>query len=382
MIETGVDKLVNLVKKAGRISVADAAEKLGISEDIVEEWADFLDEEGIISIDYKFATAYLQEKKLSNKETKEKENEFKKRKDIFVRKADIIIKSLDKESTTFKTAKDQFEKIKSEIGSEVEHVRSEVEELEKYEEAKKNLDAELIKQKHDYAGKIKELESMMEKEKKKYKEIMNEIFTEEKEVEKSIKNEECYVEQLDEKEMLMEKKVENFKIVIGKMEERLKEGNQSIYHEKEHIGRLKKLAKTMQEEVEAERKKAMDLVEESKIKESDIVEAESEIIRKIKEKGKNIKSDVKKGKEVSGKFEKFFNKKLKVYKMMTDLEHQKHDLQLELNQLVKKAQGFAVSSKSGDAKAYARELDKKFNEISEKKSDYEKHIKDMTSLLK
>lgn len=382
MIETGVDKLVELIKKAGRISVPDAAEKLGVSEDVVEEWADFLEEEGIISIEYKFATAYLQEKKLNNREIKEKEKEFERRKDVFVRKAEIVLKSLDKESTSFKTAEDQFKKIKNEIGSEVEHVRGEVEELEKLEELKKNLDADLIKQKHDYADKIIESQNTMKKEQEKYRDIVKEIVVEEKNVRKNIKNEECDINKLQGKEKLIAKKLENFKIMISKIEDRAKEDSQLIYNERNHIDNLKNLAKQVEEEIEEEQKKARALAEESKAREKDIIKSRSGILEKLKEKKYAIGFDVKKGKEISKKFEEFFNKKLNVYKMMSDLEHQKHDLQIELNQLIKRAQAFAASSKSGDVKGYAKELDKKFSEINKKKSEYESDIEKITSLLR
>ena len=64
MIETGVDKLVKLVKQSGKISVAEAAKILGLSNTIITEWADFLEEEGIISIEYNLTQPFLVERKL------------------------------------------------------------------------------------------------------------------------------------------------------------------------------------------------------------------------------------------------------------------------------------------------------------------------------
>jgi len=67
MIETGVDKLVNIVNTRGKIAAQDAAKELGVSTTIVLEWADFLEEEGIISIDYKFTKPFLVARKLGKK---------------------------------------------------------------------------------------------------------------------------------------------------------------------------------------------------------------------------------------------------------------------------------------------------------------------------
>ena len=41
IIQTGVDRLVQLVKQSKRISVPDAAKTLNVSKVVVEEWADF-----------------------------------------------------------------------------------------------------------------------------------------------------------------------------------------------------------------------------------------------------------------------------------------------------------------------------------------------------
>lgn len=58
-LKTDVDSFINLVKNQGRITINDAARKLGINESVVEAWADFLVEERILGIEYKFTTPYI-----------------------------------------------------------------------------------------------------------------------------------------------------------------------------------------------------------------------------------------------------------------------------------------------------------------------------------
>lgn len=69
VIETGVDKLVNIVKERGRIALADAAKELGVSATVIQEWANFLAEDGTISIKFKSAKPYLIDRKLFDKES-------------------------------------------------------------------------------------------------------------------------------------------------------------------------------------------------------------------------------------------------------------------------------------------------------------------------
>lgn len=54
VIRTGVDDLLDLLKKTDKISVPEAARKLKLSAEMVQAWVDFLVEEEIIGVEYKF----------------------------------------------------------------------------------------------------------------------------------------------------------------------------------------------------------------------------------------------------------------------------------------------------------------------------------------
>ena len=105
IIETGVDRLVRLVKERGKIAMQDAAKQLGLSKTVIEEWADFLEEEGIISLEHSLTKSYLIERKLTKKEVEVKAKEFSGKKDVFVRKAEVTTSFLEKEADKFKDVK-------------------------------------------------------------------------------------------------------------------------------------------------------------------------------------------------------------------------------------------------------------------------------------
>ena len=50
-VRTGVDDLLELLKKVDKINLADAAQKLGISSTLLQSWVDFLVEEEILGIE-------------------------------------------------------------------------------------------------------------------------------------------------------------------------------------------------------------------------------------------------------------------------------------------------------------------------------------------
>ena len=59
MLRTDVDEFLDLVKKRERISINEAAKELKIPLQTVQSWADFLVEEKILGMEYKFTTPYV-----------------------------------------------------------------------------------------------------------------------------------------------------------------------------------------------------------------------------------------------------------------------------------------------------------------------------------
>lgn len=59
VVTTEVDELIKLVQSKKEISIADAAKALSTTESAVEQFADLLQEEGILELKYKFTTPYL-----------------------------------------------------------------------------------------------------------------------------------------------------------------------------------------------------------------------------------------------------------------------------------------------------------------------------------
>ena len=67
-IETGIDKLMQLIKKNKSISITKASDELGIAKSLIQEWAEFLEIEGHVSIEYKMFVPYITQKLMSKKE--------------------------------------------------------------------------------------------------------------------------------------------------------------------------------------------------------------------------------------------------------------------------------------------------------------------------
>ncbi len=58
-IKTGVDSLVSYLSDSGKVSLKKAASDLSFSEELLQSWVDFLLEDGIVGVEYKFTTPYI-----------------------------------------------------------------------------------------------------------------------------------------------------------------------------------------------------------------------------------------------------------------------------------------------------------------------------------
>lgn len=59
VLRTDVDDFVEFIRQRGKMSLNDVAKELGLDEKTVEAWTDFLVEERILGIEYKFTTPYV-----------------------------------------------------------------------------------------------------------------------------------------------------------------------------------------------------------------------------------------------------------------------------------------------------------------------------------
>ena len=89
LLKTSADDLYELVKSKKKISVEEAAKILKISPDVVQSLVDFLVEEKMFGIEYKFTTPYiyLSQKDVSNIDLQKKFGKKVVSKDEFFKKA-------------------------------------------------------------------------------------------------------------------------------------------------------------------------------------------------------------------------------------------------------------------------------------------------------
>ena len=373
IIETGVDKLVNLINSKSRGSSMDAAKELGVSVTVIMEWADFLEEEGIINVEYKFTKPFLVARKLAKKEVQEKAREFTGKKEVFIRKAEGSLSFLEKESSKLNAIKDEFDRIKKELGFDLSAVKSELEELEKYEKLKIGLDQKIEDQKKDSIEKIETMAKQVEREKRKYDEMLKEIRSEEK----SLEREKSEAKSLEDSERFIRERLKSLKDIISKVEGKLTKEEESVKHSEDHIQKLVAMAKSVKESMEREKSLIEPLIRESQDQSRKIRDLQQKVLAKIEQKGKMLEG----AKKASRNLKDIFSKKASVISMVDKANKDRNELQRDLVELIKKAKSFQLSSKTADVGSQIVDLERKFSEVDSKKKEFEKELKKLGSAL-
>ncbi|MBI2655543.1 hypothetical protein HYX06_03920 [Candidatus Woesearchaeota archaeon] len=372
VIETGVDKLVNIIKERGRIALADAAKELGVSTTVVQEWVDFLEDEGIISVEYKMTKPFLVERKLTKKEVEAKSKEFESKKDVFVRKAEFSLSFLDKQAEDLKNVKGEFDRIKNELGLELDTVRNELKELERYQQMKQELQKQVEEQKNDAKAKIEALTKQILNEQRRYQELVAGIEKEKN----ALTQEKQQAKSIEESEKLLNKRLEGLKGTISLIENRIGKEDAAIRNSESHIERLNSVIEDVRQRVEEEKSSIVPLMEKSNELEKKMAYLQENIIKKITEKRKTVTN----ADQITKKVNDFFAKKMTVVNLVDRVNRDRDELEKSLIELIKKAKSFQIAGKK-DSGREMLDIEKKFDEVNEKKGVFESELKKMTSFF-
>jgi len=374
IIETGVDRLVKLVNLKGRISSQDAATQLAVSMTIIMEWSNFLEEEGIINIEYKFAKPFLVARKLAKKDILEKMKEFSGKKEGFIRKAEGSLSFLDRESKKLGRLKEEYDKIGKELGFGIGNIKNELEELKKYQELKISLDRQIEDQKESSMEKLNEITNQIINEKRKYEGILTEI----KKEEVMLGIEKSQADSIEKGEKLIEEKLSSLREFIKKVEDKVKAEEEGVKVSEANIQNLILMSQNAKTRIEKEKGLIEPLVNKSNEQTEKIKQLQDAIINKIISKEKKLGGV----KEASKKIKSLFKERVDVINFIEKINKDKNDLQDELIALIKKAKSFQLSSKSADIGKDMLDIEKKFTEVNNKKNIFEKELKRLRTFLK
>jgi chromosome segregation ATPase len=377
-IETGVDRLVKIVQREKKVSVEAAAKELGVSQTVVQEWSDFLEQEGLVEITYSLSKAFLVEKHLSKDDVEKKGKEYNTKKEAFTRKVDATLKQLEAETADFETIKQQYYALKDQIGDQIDAVKDEIEQLHHYEELKKSIDHDILKQKVDYQKTLDEVHTRVSAEEKRYQKIIEEIGVENA----RLKGETTEFSDIRREQDDLAKRIEALQEILRGITGRLGSQEQYVKTHEERLLRLRDLAEKLQKEMKEKKVREIDpLLKISKDQEGRILRIQDEIVTKIKGQRDTLQTVHGQAEEVAKRFEHFFERRAKTEETLKQLEHAKAEMKEELAGLVRKAKAFDIAAKGADTNAHVKELEGKFKEFEVKRTTFADSLEKLKKII-
>ncbi|MGV8162674.1 MAG: hypothetical protein ACP5N2_05075 [Candidatus Nanoarchaeia archaeon] len=378
-IKTGVDRLVEIIGTAKRISLDDASKQLGISQQVVQEWADFLEKEKLITIEYSFSKVWLCEKRLSKSEIASTAKELSSEKDAFSRKIDSAIKSLEKDTAGFEEIKTQFVKIQSTVKDKISIVEQELLELEKYTSLKQNLDKIIEKQKEEYEKQIGEIVSKVQKTKTEHDSITENIAKELKAL--STEHEKVITIQRAQTELI--NTVNSAKVSIAHLEKEIAQEQNSITTRLKKIDELKAQADALHKRISGDKESPIapiihKISEDHKL----MIQKQDELILNAKAKTKELQDYSSLIEQIRGSFKGFFSKKIKTEQMIMKIEAEKIDLEKSLRNLDQKIKGLEIMNSSKELRPQVEEIGKELKNYEQNRSELMKKIDDLLAFIK
>ena len=375
-ITTGVDRLISLIDEKKRISMSDAAKELSVPKVVIEEWSDFLHQQGVIDIEYKFTTPFLVKRELSQDEVDHKSKDFEGRKEGFVRKVEAAIDYINKESSGLKRVKEEFNQLGRELEEDVKRVREELSVLENYEQLKRNIDKEILEQQNTFKQQMDSVEKQILEKQKNYDELVSHVKEQELKIDEEINK----TNLIKKNEDILKSRIKKLESITKTLEKQIDDEDADIDLLRNNIGHMKRYAEKIRQGIEMRKNEITPLMTKSKDHQKKIEQVQNDILKKIIEKRKKISDTVSEGKKAREKFEQFFDEKVEIDILMDKVNTDLSKLKGELDALVAEARllGLATSKNMGKQ---IDVLETRFKNAEDKRAKFEGEIINLGRLI-
>ncbi|MFT4309907.1 MAG: hypothetical protein ACMXYL_05475 [Candidatus Woesearchaeota archaeon] len=376
-ITTGVDNLVSLIMDKKRISVAEASKQLGVARELIEEWADFLEERGVIKLEYKFTTPYLIYKEQESKGTAKSHKHFVTRKESFTRQIDSTLQLIEGHAKGLTKVRDEFDKINAELEVKVKSIRTELQELERFDALKRDLGNELAAQYEEFKRRVNTIESRMRKSEETYEEMIKSLEEENEDLDERNK----HLDALKHAESAMMANLQKVKAEITKIESDRKKETAKIGDEQQRISVLKLKSKRLAAELKKHRQEIRPVMEGFHKARESSVRAKENLMKKFEDHLKSVELQESKVEKIKGNFEQYLKRKIDIDIIMDKLSSEIEKLHGEFRFLKQESRLLALTGKKMDTDKEMAKLEKRLKDAMERKKGFEKHVEKLKKTM-
>jgi len=378
-IKTGVDKLVELISTKKKISVDAAAKELGVGKNVVQEWADFLEEEGAVTIDVSLSKTWLVERKIAPEDVIQSAGEVSSQKEAFSRRIDVAMTSLQQETSRFEDVRKEFSNIQGHIKSEIETVKNQLTELERFDSLRKNLDKDIDKQKKNYEDIVKDANEKLRIESEKYTDLKSLIDKEKKSLDQ-------YGQKMEELKRLRndyERTVSTLKDSLKKIDDVVSEYRKRFEDSQKVVSNYQNALDRLNEELSEKKSSTLSKkLEGMKDGEQKLFKKQMELESNMKKAISSVQSYAGISDKVHSSLDGYFSKNISTEKLIAEIENDKTDLTKYLEELKSKVLKFTLMTSNESIKGQMKDIEAKLKEFERKKLSIRYKIEKLVSMIK
>jgi chromosome segregation ATPase len=140
LIETPIDKLIELVKQKERVTLAEAGKALGVDEEKVEEWVRVLEDKDFVELIYPaIGEPVIILKKITDKVVDAKEKELGKQKEIIGKKAVQLEKTITVSEKKMEITNKNVSRLEKDLRGKLERVEGSIKVLDSLDSKKQEI---------------------------------------------------------------------------------------------------------------------------------------------------------------------------------------------------------------------------------------------------
>ncbi len=166
MISTGVDAFIKLVREEQRIDINEAALRMGLSRQVLEEWATVLEEQGLIKIEYQLTKVYLVWVARTKEEMEVKASEISDRRAAAVRVGESQLEEIMELSKQLDSLQDEFSKISEAFEVKMGGVKNQLEKMHELKREKEEVNFRISELSKGFESRIVALRAQIDDEAK------------------------------------------------------------------------------------------------------------------------------------------------------------------------------------------------------------------------
>ncbi|MBI5398067.1 hypothetical protein HZB03_01265 [Candidatus Woesearchaeota archaeon] len=372
VIETGVDRLVRLVRERSRIAVDDAARVLGFDQNIIMEWALFLEEEGILNVEYKLTKTFLVSRILTKKEISQKVKDVESKKEVVLRKASMLKSLIERETSGFEKLSKEFIAMQQEVSKEAGVLEKDLQMYEHLKQQKEDLDSKIRKSREEMTAAVEGIGFAIAKDQAEYLKVLHQLQIEEASLKKIVENS----TQVVFTEQALKKQMGSLRGSLRRLEEHLRTEDADMRVTQERVYESKKHLQALKTDIIRRQKQALKGLEERS----------KRLVREVDGAAKSMLAKLAGIRQDEARFEGKLKKHARVYdllkekgrleKTFEDIKVDNEVLNKEVDELIKKIHIAKVSSLGKvefDEAVIKRETDK----VSEHVESFQERLKNL-----